>query len=226
MRLAALPTGFRVLTLFVIAASVAFPARAQVPLFADEFERADVISVERDGRDLFGFDAVSGQRSEFRLDIGEEVYFLETRGRIGLVLTNRRALAISPRTGFREFRYQPSETPPEFGLVEDQIALLATSNRILGFLGNGGVWVEEGMTPSESARVIRAGTAVGVVVTNRRALGLGANLRGFVSEDLRVREAIESVTAQDTLASLRTDKRILVFGALRGTWSIQDRSIR
>ena len=54
----------------------------------------------------------------------------------------------------------------------------------------------------------------------------GRNSRGFVSSDLRVREVLEEVTAQDTLATLRTDKRILVFGSLRGTWSIQDREIR
>ncbi len=200
-------------------------ARAEVPLFADEFERLDVIAIERDGRDLFGFDSLSGRRAAYRLEVNEEVFFLETRGRVGLVLTNRRALAIGPGTGFREMRYRPRETPPETGLVGDQIALISTSKRVLGFIGNGGRWVEDGLAPGETVRAIRAGTAVGVVVTNRRALGLAANRKRFTSTNLRVKESIESVVAQDTLVTLRTDKRILVFGSSRGTWTIQDRSI-
>lgn len=142
------------------------------------------------------------------------------------MLTSRRALAIAPGSGFLEVRYQPSEVPPEMGLVDDQIALIATPKRVLGFVGDGGRWVEERLSPRETAEVIRVGTAVGVVATNRRVLGIGPKKRKFESAGLRVREVVESVSAQDTLATLRTNKRILVFGALRGGWTIQDRSIR
>lgn len=208
------------------AALAPISAGAQVPFFVDEFQRADVVSIEVDGRDLFGFDSVSGQRAQFRLEVDEAIYFQKTRGRVGIVLTNRRAIGIGPGTGFRDFRYQPHEAQPETALVEDQIALVVTSRRLLGFLGNGGAWIEERLSPSETPRALRAGPAVAVVATNRRALGLGAQLGRFVSEDLRVRENLEGITAQDTLATVRTDRRILVFGALRGTWSVQDRSLR
>jgi len=201
-------------------------ATAQVRLFPGEFQRSDVIAIERDGRDLFGFDSVSGGRAEIRLEVGEAVYFEKTSGRVGLVLTSRRALAIGPGTGFQEIRYQSSETRPEKGLIEDEIALVATSKRVLGFIGNGGAWAEERLSPSESVEALRVGGAVGVVATNRRGLGLGTRQRSFVAIDLRVKETLESVSAQDTLATLRTSKRILVFGALRGGWSVQDRSIR
>jgi hypothetical protein len=199
---------------------------AQVPLFPDEFQRTDVIAIELDGRDLFGFDSVTGARTKLRLEVDEAVYFQETRGRVGLVLTSRRAIAIGPGTGFQDFRYRTSESAPEIGLVEDQIALVATPKRVLGFLGGGGVWVEERLPPSESVEVLRVGGAVGVVATNHRALGLGTQLRSFVATDLRVREVLESVSTQDTLATLRTNKRILVFGALRGKWTVQDRALR
>jgi hypothetical protein len=202
------------------------PASAQVRLFADEFDRADVITIEQDNRDLFGFDSITGRRASFRLESGEAVHFLEARGRVGLVLTNRRAVAIGPGTGFRDIRFQVSEAAPEIGLVEDQIALVVTDKRVLGFVGTSGDWIEEDMSPSESPEAIRAGTSVAVVATNRRALGLGTNLNSFVETDFRVREVIESVSVQDTLATLRTDKRILVFGSLRAAWTIQDRSLR
>jgi hypothetical protein len=215
------------LTLLLLGASLASTtATAQVPRFADQFQRTDVVTVEQDRRDLFGFDSVSGRTASYRLEVGEAVHFSESRGRVGLVLTNRRALGIGPGTGFREVRFPPNEVPPEFGLVEDQVALVVTSKRILGFIGNGGQWVEEGLSPSESAQAIRVGSGVAVVATNRRALGLGTNLGGFVALDLQVREVLESFSVQDTLATLRTNKRILVFGAPRGTWSIQDRAIR
>jgi len=201
-------------------------ATAQVPRYADQFERADVVAIEQDGRDLFGFDSLTGRRASYRLEVGEAVHFMESRGRVGLVLTNRRALGIGPGTGFREVRFPPNEVPPEIGLVEDQVALVTTSKRVLGFIGRDGHWVEESLAPSESAEAIRVGTAVAVVATNRRALGLGTNVGGFVALDFQVREVLESFSAQDTLATLRTNKRILVFGAPRGTWTIQDRAIR
>lgn len=202
------------------------PVGADVGLFADEFERTDVIAIEVDGRDVFGFDSVTGQRARIRLELAEKILFEQSRGRIGLLLTNRRALAIGPGTGFREFRYQVREEPPAIGLVEDQIALVVTPKRVLGFLGSGGTWVDEQLSPNESAEAIRVGAAVGIAVTNRRALGLSAGVRHFVSEDLRVKEDLESITAKDTLATLRTNRRILVFGGLRSTWSEQDRSLR
>ena len=201
-------------------------ASAQVGLFADEFERADVISIERDGRDLFGFDAVTGRRSTLRLEIGELVQFTETSGRVGLVLTDRRALALGPGTGFQQARYRVHEAPPVRGLVEDQVALVVTPKRVLGFLGRRGVWIEEDLSPRETAEGIRIGAAVGVVATNRRALGLGAGSTRFIEETLRVREDLESITSRDTLATIRTSRRILVFGALRGRWSEQDRRVR
>ena len=201
-------------------------ASAEVPLFAAEFERADVIAIERDGQELFGFDSLTGRRAQIRLEIGEVVLFEQARGRIGLVLTDRRALGIGAGTGFQEFRYQLREEPPAVGLVEDQVALVITPKRVLGFLGTGGGWVDEQFSPYESVQALRVGAAVGVVATNLRALGLGTRRRHFVSADLRVKEKLESISAQDTLATLRTSRRILVFGSPRSSWIVQNRRRR
>ena len=146
-------------------------ASAQVPVFPEEFDRVDVISIVRDQRDLFGFDALRGGRARVRLEVSEVVLFQETQGRIGLVLTNRRALAIAPGSGFQEFRYRVNEEPPLTGFVENQIALVATPRRVLAFVEGAGLWFEEGTSPSESLQAVRVGSAVGVFVTNRRAPG-------------------------------------------------------
>jgi hypothetical protein len=199
-------------------------ARAQVPLLPDEVERIDVIGIERDGRELYSFDALTGRRARIRLEIAEEVLFERTRGRVGVVLTDRRVLGVAPGTDWLEERLQLRERPAERGLVEDRIALVATDRRVLAFVGARG-WIAESFGPNEVPAALRAGTAAGVVTTNRRALGIAPALGRFVSEDLRVHEEIESVTARDTLITLRTDKRILVFSAPRAFWSEQKRNI-
>ena len=69
-------------------------ATAQVSLLPGEVERVDVIAIERDGRDVFAFDAVAGGRATERLELDETVVFQATRGRLGLLITDRRALAV------------------------------------------------------------------------------------------------------------------------------------
>jgi hypothetical protein len=161
-----------------------------------------------------------------RLELGEDVHFEGVRGRIGLVLTDRRAIGLVPGSDFRELRYQLREEAPGLALVEVQVAIAITSRRALGFLGTRGVWVEADLSPSESIEALRVGSAAGVVVTNRRALGLTPDRAVFVPVDLGIRESLESVRAQDAIVTVRTDRRILVFSAAQGRWSEQDRKIR
>jgi hypothetical protein len=197
---------------------------AQVPLLPDEIEIVDVIAIERDRRDLYAFDALTGRRSRVRLESGEDVRFERSRGRVGLVLTDRRALAVAPGVEWQELRYRLHEKVPDIGLVEDRLAVVVTDRRALGFSG-AGAWVEERFTPRESVDALRVGSAVGIVITNRRAMGLAPDLGHFVETDLQLKEELESVTARDTQGTLRTNRRILVFSAPRGFWSEQARQI-
>ncbi|MHA7837096.1 MAG: hypothetical protein ACX98W_06520 [bacterium] len=210
----------------LVASLATGPVRAQVPLLPQEVERVDVIAIERDGRELFGFDALTGRRSRLRLELGEEVLFQQARGRIGLVLTDRRALAVAPGTDFQELRFQLGETAPALGLLEDRVALVVTGRRALGFVGAGGMWIEENLPPNESLAALRVGATVGVVTTNRRALGLSADRSTFVEEKLGIHETVETVSARDSIVTLRTDRRILVFSAAQALWSEQDRRLR
>lgn len=198
---------------------------AQIPLLPQEVERVDVIAIERDDRELFAFDALTGRRSQLRLELGEEVFFEQARGRIGLVLTDRRALAVAPGTGFQELRFQLGEAAPTIGLLEDRVALVVTNRRALGFVGTEGAWVAENLPPNESLEALRVGATVAVVTTNRRALGLSGDRRRFVEVKLGIQEELESVAARDSIVTLRTDRRILVFSAARAIWSEQDRRL-
>ena len=210
------------LTLLIL--SLPPSSSAQVRLLPDEVQIVDVIAIERDGRDIFAFDALTGSRSRIRMELGETMLFERSRGRVGLVLTDRRALGVASGVGWQELRYRLQEVVPEIGLVEDRLALVVTNRRALGFIGRGS-WVEERFSPYEVVSALRIGVAVGVVITNRRALGLAPDFARFVETDIQLKEKLESVVARDTQGTIRTNRRILVFSAPRGFWSEQDRLI-
>lgn len=213
------------LLLCLVSSLMVGSVRAQPALYPDERDRVDVIAIERDGRDLFVFDAEEGGQDSTRLDLAEEILLEESRGRVGVVVTTRRLLGAAPGTGWVELRLRVDEEPPEVALMEDRVALLVTNRRALAFDGRS-AWVEESFSPNETATAVRVGAAVGVVTTPRRALGVAPGLRRFVSESLQVRESVDSVMVQDTQATLRTARRILVFSAQRGAWSGQRRGLR
>lgn len=209
---------FPILLALVLPLSVA----AQVRFLPDEVKLVDVIAIERDERNIFAFDALTGRRSRFQLELGEEIRFEASRGRVGLVLTDRRAMGIATGIDWQELRYALKESAPDVGLVEDRIAIVVTEQRALGFTGSGS-WVEQQFDRDEAAAALRVGSAVAVVATNRRALGLSPDLSRFVEIDLQLREVLQSIDAAGTLATLRTNRRILVFSAPRAVWIDQKR---
>jgi hypothetical protein len=60
---------------------------------------------------------------------------------------------------------------------------------------------------------------VAVVVTDREALGLSPAAGGFFSIRLQLREKIGEVVARSNLATVHTDRRVLVFRSPTGTWA-------
>lgn len=200
-------------------------AVAQVSLYPAEVERLDVISIQQDDRNLYGFNSLTGTRARVRLEVAEVVLFNESRGRVGIVLTDRRALGLTVGGNFQEVRYRLAERVPDYAVVSERVALVATTQRALGFVGKFGGWIEEDLPPGEAAQALRAGTGVGVVATNRRALGLAPDVGVFASISFRLKESLASIDAEDTLATLRTDQRILVFSGPRATWTLRERDI-
>jgi len=197
------------------------PARAQIPLYPDEVERLDVITIQQDGRNLYAINALTANRTRIRLDVDEVVLFNQSRGRVGVVLTDRRALGVTVGSNFHQARYRIAERAPDFAVVSDRVALVATAQRALGFVGAASGWIQEELMPGENVEVIRAGAAVGIATTNRRALGLAPEVGRFSSLAFRLRESLASIDAADTLATLRTDQRILVYSGPRASWTFR-----
>jgi hypothetical protein len=220
--------GRRALLVCLLAALAApLPAAAQLRRIApDDVELADVIEIQLFGRDLHAYDGTGSGRTLIRLELGEVVRFQHAKGRIGLVLTNRRALAVSPGSGgWRQARYRVTETVQDSGLMGDRVALVLTGQRALGFNSARGSWFEESLGPGESIETTSIGAGTAVIVTDRRSIGMSPSSGAFVDVDMRVHEKLEGVSARSGVATVTTSQRVLVFQGSNARWVVQDRRI-
>ena len=217
----------RCFVLLVLSQADLFPRIAHAEILAPgDVVLEDTIAVEVIGRDLVAFDLVgSGQLSE-RLELEEEVLFTASRGRVAVVLTNRRLLGATPTSSsWRAERYRLSETPQRSAWISQTLVLVVTGERALAFYGSGN-WAEQSIGPREQVVTARVGPATAVVVTDRRALGISGEHGGFFATELRLNEVIESVRALSSIATLVTSQRTLVFKAPSGVWAERERTLR
>lgn len=187
---------------------------------ADQVPLGELIEIVVMEDEILGVDAESGGSSVVRRRLGEPVLWTGVRGRVGVVITDQRVLAISPRTGgWQEAAYERGERPARYAELGDRVALIVMPGRVLGFLGTVGRWVQVRLGPQEDLRAQSVGANVAVVVTSRAAIGLSPEAGGFFSIRLQLRERIAEVSARSNLATVNTDQRVLVFRAPTGTWA-------
>jgi hypothetical protein len=180
---------------------------------------ADVLQIVVLEREVRALDAVGGQIVQ-SLERGEPVLWHDTRGRIGIVLTDRRVLAVTSRSGsWQQSRYRLREAPPAEAFLGDQVALVITPSRAIGLDGGSGNLIEQSLGPGERVLAIDVGENVGVVVTDRRALGISPFAGGFFETHISPGESFERVEASANFASVHTSRRILSFRAPSGRWT-------
>jgi hypothetical protein len=202
------------------------PGAGAQPLFPSDVELEDVLEIEIMSRDVLAFDAMGSGSRSFRLDIGEEIVWSKAAGRIGVVATTARLMGVSADGGgWSELRYGVHETPPERILMGTRVALTVTDKRIIGFDSRVGGWLVRGIGPHETVRVVRVGAGTGVVITDRTAYGLSPDAGGFLSIPMRIHETLDSVRVSANMATVNTSKRLLVFRAPAGAWSVEDRPL-
>jgi hypothetical protein len=157
--------------------------------------------------------------SRIRLEGREKLLWSTAKGAVGVALTDRRFLAVSPTSsGWQQARLRPSDG--RFPAVElaANVALLISPKRVLGFDGRSGLLTETPLTPQEVVLASGADEHVGVVVTNRRAIGWASRFGAPADHALTVHESFESLRVRSTTATVRTSKRVLIFGRSSGLW--------
>jgi len=197
---------------FGMATAAAALAQNQSPL-------SPLLEVQVLGRELIAIDSEGGgQRSE-RLERGETVLYTRSQGRVGVVVTDRRLLAIATRSGsWQQERYRNGEAPPADVEIGDRVALALMKTRAVGFDGGSRNMVESSIGPRETVVESAVGPNVAVVITDRRALGLSSDRGGFFAVQIRLGEHIQSVTAFANHATLQTSQRLLIFRGPSATW--------
>jgi len=215
---------FRVGALLIAMTAVTAPARAQnIP---GEVPLADVLEILVVDRELLAIDAAGGGQTVARLRLNETVLWKGARGKVGVIITDQRILAVATQSGsWQETDYRRTEQRPESALLGERVALAITSERVLGFNGGSGNLAEISLGPREQVVAARAGENVGVVVTDRRALGLSPFLGGFFSTALTLGEQVEAVSAESNLATLTFGRRLLIFRATTGSWEERTRKL-
>ncbi len=197
---------------------------AQVPF--DSVPLADVLEVMLVDRDLVAIDANSGGQRRERLLLGENVIWIDSRGAVGVVLTDQRVLAVGVgSSSWQESRYLRTESAPRDALLGDRVALVTTASRAIGFGTSSGNLIETQLGVHEKIVARRVGANVGVVVTDRRALGLSPMVGGFFAVDLLLKEDIEAIDARANLVTLTTDRRLLIFRSPTGSWEERRREL-
>jgi len=208
-------------------AAVPSAVRAQGFGGLGEVPLEDLLEVILIDRNLRALDARGGSGPTERLEIGEELLYTESRGRVGVAITDRRILAIGVGSGFwKQTRYRQKEKPPAKTFLGDRLALILTGKRFLFFDGGTGNLTEEYVGLYEKLIGLDVASNVGVLVTNRRALGFSPFAGGFFEIDMQLREKIEEISTRSNLALVRTDKRLLTFRAPTGAWAETDRNLR
>lgn len=200
----------------LLALLLAVPAPAQR---ADEVPLGDLLEVVVTSRELLAIDARGGGQKALALELGEEVLWTGSAGRVAVAITDRRLLAVATvSASWQESRHRAGETIPREAQLGDRVALVTTEVRVIGFDGRTGNLIESAIGPSERVIATGVGDNVAVAITTRRALGLSPLVGGFFARSIRVAERVESVNAAANLATVVTSQRILIFRAPSGSW--------
>jgi len=187
----------------------------------------DLLQVLVVDRDLVAIDDAGGGQTLEHLRLDERVVWQGSRGKLGVVLTDQRALAVATQSSaWQSIDYGRDEQPDEAAYLGERVAVIATSERILGFDGHAGNFVEYRLGLREQVSGIAVGENVAVVVTDRHAIGLSPFVGGFFRTPVALRDAIESVSAESTLATVMTEHHVLTFRASTGRWQRHKRSLR
>ncbi|MDH3213306.1 MAG: hypothetical protein OEM05_12545 [Myxococcales bacterium] len=216
---------FRSLALLLLLA-LAAPSHAQGLDDFDAVPLTDVLEVIVLEGEILAIDANGGGQLSEDLHLAEEVLWTGARGRIGVVITNERLLAVSiGASSWREIRFERGEQYPSHALLGDRVGIAVTPRRAIGFESGSGQLFEYRLGPREGVLATRVGENVVVVVTSRKAVALSPS-GGFVETRLQLKEKLRDVRVRSNVATVRTDRRLLIFRGPTHSWAEQHLELR
>jgi len=186
----------------------------------------DLLQIVVRDSEVLAIDAWAGDIAQERLELREQVLWSGSRGRLAVVLTNRRILAIATHSQWTSINLRMSEDPPRSALLGARVALVLTDQRLIGFESASGALVQGDWGVREKVLDAAADTNVAVVVTNRRALGIAAFGGGFSEVEIRPRETVQSLAVRADLATVGTRFGLLIFRAPGAAWQRRELSLR
>lgn len=222
----------RVLLAVLLVASAALVATRSAaeapPRFRAELPLLDSIDVIVRDRSVLAVSAESRAHvSRAPLELGEDVLWVGVRGRIGLVVTNRRLLAISRTAPVWQFvTFKARESLPQSILLGERVGLVATSHHLYGIAAAGGLLKARELSPYETVVDDLVADNLAVIVTDRRLIGLSGFAGGFFEEPVGIHEDLDYANISSDFATVATDRRLVIFDAESGDWQSRQLNLR
>jgi hypothetical protein len=220
----------RLLVMAVLATPIAAaPALADPPLpFRAEVPLLDSIDVLVRDRSVLAVSAETGaQAARAKLELGEEALWVGVRGRVGLVVTDRRLLAITTTQPVWQFaRFKARDAVPRTVLLGERVGLVATNHYLYGIAAAGGLLKVRELGAYENVLDDLVAENLAVVVTDRRLIGLSGFAGGFFEEPVGVHEDLDYANISAQFATVATDRRLLIFDADSGDWKSRQLNLR
>jgi len=209
--------------------SITHPAAADAAHRAvGRFQTLDAIEVLIHNDELLAIGRAAGAPVRERLELGEHPLYVDSRGNVAVVVTDKRVLAATADVSRWMWTYiGVHESLPDAVVLGDNVALVVTDKRIIGLAGDGvEKFFAQRVGPNENVRDFLVAENVALVVTDKRLLGMSAFLPGFFEQQVGIHERIEHVSALADFATVATHRRLLVFQAPTATWQERRLSLR
>jgi len=199
-----------VMLLFALVSST--PARAESPI-------EQRIQVQQVGEKIVAFRGDAADVA-VELQLREEVLWLDSSGKLGAVLTDRRFLVVSDTSpGWIERDLRLMEPTRPQVAISSNIVLAATGDRIIGFDALTSSFLEWSHGIDEPVLALEAEREVAAAVLASRVLGYTPGGGEFIEERLHLHEEFRSLRLSTNLATVQTSQRVLALDAAAGRWS-------
>jgi len=178
----------------------------------------DQVSITSARGQLFGITAGEGIARQ-ELASGEDVLVVGTKGVTGYVQTTSRLLGFSGRLQrWIDMNLSSAEEVLKW-TVTPRMIIVQGRQAVYGFQSDLGRWKRDPWGAGETLVKSVVHENVGVLITNRRALGFSALTGGFFSQDLPSGNSIQDIQGNDNVVIIHLSGLMLVFRSGLAIWA-------